>query len=77
MKEEAVRKRRGRRRSQPQFIVDEKGSRIGVLIKIAEYKRMLDVEEELASIRAYDEAKASGERPVPFEEASERLERNG
>jgi len=77
MKRELAKKGRGRRRAKPQFIVDDKGSRVSVLIDIAEYKRMLEAEEELSAIRAYDEAKASGERPVPFEEAAERLEHDG
>ena len=28
---------------------------------------MLEAEEELAAIKAYDDAKTSGEQPVPFE----------
>ena len=32
--------------------------------------------EELAHVRAYDEAKASGEQPIPWEQARKELERD-
>ena len=52
-----------------QFLTDENGERIAVVISIEEYKRIVEELEELADIRAYDEAKASGETPIPLEEA--------
>jgi hypothetical protein len=51
------------------FLTNEKGERIAVVISIEEYEKILDELEELADIKAYDEAKASGETPIPFEEA--------
>jgi hypothetical protein len=61
-----------------QFLTNENGERIAVVINIDDYEKMLDELEELADIRAYDEAKASGETPIPLEEALAkiRLERN-
>jgi PHD/YefM family antitoxin component YafN of YafNO toxin-antitoxin module len=56
-----------------QFLTNEKGEKVAVVISIEEYKKLL---EELDDIRAYDEAKASGETPVPFDEAIARIERN-
>jgi PHD/YefM family antitoxin component YafN of YafNO toxin-antitoxin module len=51
------------------FVVDEAGNRVAVLLELAEYQSMLDDLEELESIRAYDLSKASGEKPIPFEQA--------
>jgi len=54
---------------QEQFVVDKEGNRIGVVLKIEDYHKLLADVEELESIRAFDEAKASGEKPIPFERA--------
>lgn len=59
-----------------QFLTNEKGEKTAVVISIEEYQRLLEELEELEDIRAYDEAKASGETPVPFDEAVTRIERN-
>jgi hypothetical protein len=56
------------------FIVDENGSRIGVVLDIADYRKLLEDLEELDAIRAYDEAKASGDEAIPFEEAIAEIE---
>jgi hypothetical protein len=58
------------------FLVDEAGNRIGVLLDIEEYQSMLEQLEELESIRAYDLAKASGEKAIPFEQVVREIERN-
>jgi hypothetical protein len=55
------------------FIVDEQGKRVGVVLDIEHYEKILDELDELDAIRAYDEAKASGEKPVPWSEARKRL----
>jgi hypothetical protein len=39
-----------------------------------EYNKMIEELEELADVRAYDEAKASGEESIPFEQAVEEIE---
>jgi hypothetical protein len=51
------------------FVIDEKGNRIGVILDIASYRKLLEEIEELESIRAYDAAKASGDEAIPFEQA--------
>ncbi|HEX8127501.1 MAG TPA: hypothetical protein VF527_00130 [Pyrinomonadaceae bacterium] len=56
------------------FIVDENGSRVGVVLDIADYRKLLEDLEELDAIRAYDEAKASGDEAIPFEEAIAEIE---
>jgi len=39
------------------------------------YRKLLTELEELESVRAYDAAKASGEKPIPFEQAIAEIER--
>ena len=58
-----------------QYIVDENDNRIGVLLSIEDYQRILEELEELESIRAYDEAKASGEQAIPYNQALAEIER--
>lgn len=54
------------------YIVDEKGKRVGVVLDMAEYRRMLG---ELECIRAYDAAKASGDEAVTFDWARDEIGR--
>ena len=58
-----------------QFVVDEQGNRVSVVLDIEDYRRMLEELEELASIRAYDAAKATKDKAIPFDQAVEELER--
>ena len=51
------------------YVVDEQGNRIGVVLDIADYHKLLEELEELESIRAYDAAKSSGDEAIPFEQA--------
>ncbi len=51
------------------YIVDEQGNRVAVVLDIEVYRQILEELEELEAIRAYDEAKASGETPIPLEDA--------
>ncbi len=57
------------------YIVDEKGNRVGVILDIEDYRKLLAELEELESICAYDAAKASGEEAIPFEQAVAEIER--
>ncbi len=59
-----------------QYVVNENGVRVAVLLDIESYRKMLDAIEELECIRAYDEAKASGGKAIPFEEAVEEIEKH-
>ena len=58
------------------YVVDEKGDRIGVLLSVEDYQKLLDELEELESLRAYDAAKASGEEAIPFEQAIAEIEKD-
>ncbi|MEW6208701.1 MAG: hypothetical protein AB1631_10065 [Acidobacteriota bacterium] len=51
------------------YVVDETGNRVAVLIDIEEYRKILEALEELECINAYDEAKASDDEVIPFEQA--------
>jgi PHD/YefM family antitoxin component YafN of YafNO toxin-antitoxin module len=56
------------------FVVDEKGKPIGVILDIAEYRKLMEEIEELESIRAYNDAKAAKDEAVPFEQAISEIE---
>ena len=57
------------------FITDEHGKKVGVVLDIEEYERILEELEELDDIRVYDEAKASGEEAIPLQQAIDEIER--
>jgi len=56
------------------YIVDEHGTRVGVLVDVDRYRKLLDAFEELESIRAFDEAKAANDEAIPFEQAVKEIE---
>jgi PHD/YefM family antitoxin component YafN of YafNO toxin-antitoxin module len=58
------------------YVVDEQGNPIGVVLDIADYRKLLEELEELESIRAYDAAKAAGDEAIPFEQAIAEIEQN-
>ncbi len=57
------------------YLSDEQGNRVAVVLDIAEYDRILAELEELEDLRAFDAAKASGEKPIPIEQAPAEIER--
>ena len=59
-----------------QFITNEKGERIAVIVSIEDYEEMIETIEDLLDIRAIDEARASGEGPIPLEQAMAENRRN-
>lgn len=56
------------------YVVDETGNRVAVLIDIEEYQKILEALEELESINAYDEAKASNDEVISFDQAIGEIE---
>ena len=62
--------------SNERFVVDENGTRVGVLLGIDDYTKLVEALEELESIRAYDSAKSSGDEAVPFDDAVREIEQN-
>ncbi len=57
-----------------QFVIDESGKKTAVLLAIERYSELLEAQEELDSIRAYDEAKGSNDEAIPFAQAVEEIE---
>lgn len=62
--------------TETQYITDDAGHRVGVLLGIDRYRQLMEALEEVEAIRAYDEAKASGDEAVPFEEAVREIEQS-
>jgi hypothetical protein len=52
-----------------QYVVDEKQQPQAVLVPLAEWERIVEDLDELDDIRAYDEAKAGPQTPIPFDQA--------
>ncbi len=57
-----------------QFVIDESGNKTAVLLDVKRYVELLEAQEELESIRAYDEAKVSNDEPIPFAQAVKEIE---
>jgi hypothetical protein len=56
------------------YITDEQGNRIGVLLDIEEYQKLLEESEELDAIRAYDLAVSGDDDEISFEVAIAEIE---
>ena len=56
------------------YVTDENGNRVAVLLDMEDYRKLLEDLDILESIRAYDAAKASGDRLIPFEDAIAEIE---
>ncbi len=57
-----------------QFVTDDAGHRVGVLLGIDRYRALVDAAEALDDIRAFDDATASGDEALPFEQAVREIE---
>ena len=58
------------------YMVDKDGNRIGVVLDIEAYNKILEDLEELESIRAYDAAKSADDEAIPFEQAIDEIKAN-
>ena len=58
------------------YVVNENGARVGVILPIEDYRKLLEELEELESIRAYDAAKSSGDEAILFEQAVREIEQD-
>jgi hypothetical protein len=52
--------------SKARFRTNRKGEKVSIELTVKEYQKLLDDLDELNAIRAYDDAKSSGEQAVPF-----------
>ncbi len=57
------------------FVTDAQGNRIGVLLSIKDYQKLLDALEELEAIQAYDNAVAFDDEEMSFEMAISEIEK--
>ena len=57
-----------------QFVVDEKGHRVSVLLDIRYYEQLLEALEELEAVRAYDRAKSAQSEAIPFDQPVAEIE---
>ena len=58
------------------YLTNRHGQKVGVVLAMEGYKKMLADIEELESIRAYDAAKASGDELISFQRATREIERS-
>jgi hypothetical protein len=58
----------------PQYITDNMGKKISVVLPIEEYRMIIDELEELEDIKMYDEAKKSDEPSIPIDIAFKMIE---
>ena len=56
------------------YIVDAQGHRKAVILDMHVYQALLEAQEELDELRAYDEAEAEGGEAVTFEQAVKEIE---
>lgn len=58
----------------PQYITDNSGKKISVVLPIKDFKAIMEELEELEDIKRYDEAKKSNETSTPIDEAFKLIE---
>jgi hypothetical protein len=58
------------------YLTNRRGQKVGVVLAMEDYKKIVADIEELESIRAYDAAKASGDEAIPFPKATQEIERS-
>ncbi len=51
-----------------QFVTDDQGNKVAVILPIKDYQKILDALEEIEDIKLYDEVKARSEEAIPFNE---------
>lgn len=59
-----------------QFITDNQGKNIAVLLPIKEYEKLMDELDELECVKAYDRAKEGEQEFIPAEQAFKEIEDN-
>ncbi len=58
-----------------QFITDDNGQKVAVILPLKEYEKMLDDLDEYACIRAYDKVKSRKQEYVPASDVFESIEK--
>ena len=59
------------------YLTDASGKRVGIVLDIEEYERLLEIEDEMEDIRRYDEAMVRRERgeddAIPWEQVRDKI----
>ena len=58
----------------PQYITDNAGKKISVVLPMKDFKAIMEELEELEDIKLYDEAKKSNEPSIPIDDAFKMIE---
>lgn len=58
----------------PQYITDNKGNKLSVILPVKDYQKMMEDLQELEDIRLYDEAMADKQPSVPIDKAFKLIE---
>ncbi len=58
----------------PQYVINGEGKRVGVLLDISEFERLLEELENEQDVQAVRRAIASGEQGAPLEQAIAEIE---
>lgn len=58
----------------PQYITDNTGKKISVVLPMKDFKAIMEELEELEDIKLYDEAKKSNKPSIPIDEAFKMIE---
>jgi hypothetical protein len=61
---------------QAQFVTDDQGKKLAVILPIKEYQKMVDELEELEDIKLYDAAKKGKLEFIDAEDAFREIEKN-
>ena len=61
---------------EPQYITDNAGKKISVVLSMKEFKAIIEELEELEDIKLYDDAKKSNEPSIPIDDAFKIIEAN-
>jgi PHD/YefM family antitoxin component YafN of YafNO toxin-antitoxin module len=59
-----------------QFVLNKRGEKVAVVLSIEEYEELLEEIEDLQAVREYEKTQASGETPIPLEQALTEIRRN-
>jgi len=63
-------------RVNPQYITDNTGKKISVVLPMKDFRAIMEELEELEDIRLYDDAKKSDEASIPLDKAFKMIEDN-
>ncbi len=58
----------------PQYITDNTGKKLSVILSIKDFKAIMEELEELEDIKLYDDAKKSNEPSIPIDDAFKMIE---